>query len=46
MYERREQRILTLNYTAANKEKGHELLAFSDNFIVPEREYSAITIAR
>ncbi|MBT2762400.1 DNA adenine methylase [Paenibacillus sp. ISL-20] len=46
MYEEREQRLLTLNYTAANKEKGYELLAFSDNFIVPEREYSAITIAR
>lgn len=44
MYEDTEKRLLSLNYTAAKKEKGYELLAFSDNFIVPQNNYSSISI--
>lgn len=44
MYNDREKRLLSLNYSAANKEKGYEMLAFSNNFIVPQKTYSSITI--
>ena len=44
MYRDVEKRLLTLSYTASQKVKGSEMLAFSNNFIVPEGNYSAITI--
>lgn len=44
MYNEREKRLLSLNYTAAKKEKGYELLAFSNNFVIPEKSYSSVTI--
>lgn len=44
MYRNVEKRLLTLSYTASQKVKGSEMLAFSNNFIVPEGNYSAITI--
>lgn len=44
MYRDVEKRLLTLSYTASQKVKGSEMLAFSHNFIVPEGKYSAITI--
>lgn len=44
MYRNVEKRLLTLSYTASQKVKGTEMLAFSNNFIVPEGKYSAITI--
>ena len=44
MYRDVEKRLLTLSYTASQKMKGSEMLAFSNNFIVPEGQYSSITI--
>ncbi|MGN7471071.1 DNA adenine methylase [Brevibacillus sp. SAFN-007a] len=44
MYDEREKRLLSLKYTAAKKEKGYEMLAFSNNFIVPNKSYSSISI--
>ena len=44
MYRNVKKRLLTLSYTASQKVKGSEMLAFSNNFIVPEENYSAITI--
>lgn len=44
MYRNVEKRLLTLSYTASKKTKGNEMLAFSHNFIIPEGDYSAITI--
>jgi DNA adenine methylase len=44
MYRNVEKRLLTLSYTASQKVKGSEMLAFSNNFIVPEGKYSAVTI--
>lgn len=44
MYRNVEKRLLTLSYTASQKTKGSEMLAFSNNFIIPEGKYSAITI--
>ncbi|MCG1025986.1 MULTISPECIES: DNA adenine methylase [Dehalobacter] len=44
MYRDVEKRLLTLSYTASQKVKGSEMLAFSNNFIIPEGKYSAITI--
>lgn len=44
MYRDVEKRLLTLSYTASQKIQGSEMLAFSHNFIIPEGEYSAITI--
>jgi DNA adenine methylase len=44
MYHDVEKRLLTLSYTASQKMKGSEMLAFSNNFIVPDGQYSAITI--
>lgn len=44
MYEEVDKRLLTLNYTAAEKTKGSEMIAFCDEFIIPEGNYSAITI--
>lgn len=44
MYRDVEKRLLTLSYTASQKVKGSEMLAFSNKFIIPEGKYSAITI--
>lgn len=44
MYRNVEKRLLTLSYTASQKIKGNEMLAFSNDFIVPEGLYSAIAI--
>lgn len=44
MYNNVESRLLSLNYTAAKKEKGLELLAFSNNFIIPQQKYSSVKI--
>lgn len=44
MYNEREKRLLSLNYSAANRELGYEVLAFSDGFIVPTKKYSSISI--
>jgi DNA adenine methylase len=44
MYHDVEKRLLTLSYTVAEKIKGSEMIAFSDKFIIPEGNYSAITI--
>lgn len=44
MYRNVEKRLLILNYTAAKKTKGNEMIAFSNGFTVPEGKYSAITI--
>ena len=44
MYDGLERKVLTLSYTASNKTKGREMLAFSEKFIIPKGSYSAITI--
>lgn len=44
MYSNYENRLLTISYTASRKTKGCELIAFSDNFAVPEGNYSSISI--
>ena len=44
MYRLAEKRLLTLGYTAAKKMKGNEMIAFCEGFIIPQSEYSAITI--
>lgn len=44
MYRNVEKRLLTLSYTAAQKVKGSEMIAFCDQFIVPSGKYSAVTI--
>lgn len=44
MYHEVEKRLLTLSYTAAEKTKGSEMLAFSENFVIPRKNYPAITI--
>lgn len=44
MYRNVERRLLTLSYTASRKMKGSEMLAFSNNSVIPEGNYSAITI--
>lgn len=44
MYRNVEKRLLTLSYTAAQKVKGSEMIAFCDHFIVPNGKYSSITI--
>lgn len=44
MYGEREKRLLSLNYSAANRERGYEVLAFSDGFIVPTKKYPSISI--
>lgn len=44
MYDGLEMKVLTLSYTASNKTRGREMLAFSEKFIIPKGSYSAITI--
>ena len=44
MYDGLERKVLTLSYTASNKTKGREMLAFSEKFIIPKGSYSGITI--
>jgi len=44
MYRNSERRMLTLNYTAAIKEKGYEMIAFSDDLTIPIHAYSSISI--
>lgn len=44
LYRNVEKRLLTLSYTAAQKVKGCEMIAFCDDFIVPKGKYSAVTI--
>lgn len=44
MYDGLERKVLTLSYTASNKTRGREMLAFSEKFIIPKGSYSAITI--
>lgn len=44
MYNHVKKRLLTLTYTAASKEKGYEMLAFSNNLIVPQNDYSSVII--
>lgn len=44
MYRNTEKRLLTLNYTASKKTKGNEMLAFCDDFNIPQGRYSSITI--
>lgn len=44
MYHDVEKRLLTLSYTAAEKIRGSEMIAFCNQFIIPEGNYSAITI--
>lgn len=44
MYAGVEKRRLTLSYTAANKTKGKEMIAFCSHFIIPDAEYKSISI--
>jgi DNA adenine methylase len=44
MYKNARKKLLILNYTAAKKEKGYEMLAFSNNLIIPSNNYSSIVI--
>ncbi len=44
MYRDTEKRLLTLSYTASQKTKGNEMLAFCDRFKIPQNKYSSITI--
>lgn len=44
LYRNMEKRLLTLSYTAAQKVKGCEMVAFCDGLIVPNGKYAAVTI--
>lgn len=44
MYDGVDRRLLTLTYTASKKVKGREMLAFSNNFVIPRGSYSSIAI--
>ena len=44
LYRDSDRRLLTLSYTAAQKIRGSEMIAFSDNFVVPTGTYSSVTI--
>lgn len=44
LYPNVEKRFLSFSYTAAQKVKGCEMIAFCDNLVIPERKYSAVTI--
>lgn len=44
MYKENEMRLLTLNYSAARKIKGYEIIAFCDDFIIPNNKYRSIKI--
>lgn len=44
MYQDTEKRLLTLNYTAIQKMKGKEMLAYCDGFVLPTGAYPSIKI--
>ena len=44
LYRDSDRRLLTLSYTAAQKIRGSEMIAFSDNFVIPTGTYSSVTI--
>ena len=44
LYRDSERRLLTLSYTAAQKIRGSEMIAFSDDFIIPTGTNSSVTI--
>jgi DNA adenine methylase len=44
MYRQVQKRRLTLSYTAAKKVQGVEMLAFSDNVVLPTGKYGSITV--
>ena len=44
LYRNTEKRLLTLNYTASNKVKGNEMIAFCEGFTIPVGIYSSISI--
>ncbi|BCV20382.1 DNA adenine methylase [Moorella sp. Hama-1] len=44
MYARVEKRFLSLNYTATNKKKVYEMIAFSNGLSIPEHNYPSIRI--
>jgi len=44
LYENAEKRLLSLNYTAARKGMGYEMLAFSQGLSIPHNHYSFIRI--
>lgn len=44
LYSNVEKRLLTLSYTAAQKVKGCEMIAFCDGLVIPDGKYSSVTI--
>jgi DNA adenine methylase len=44
MYDKAERRLLSLNYTAARKGRGYEMLAFSKGLTIPRNLYSSVVI--
>lgn len=46
LYRNYKKRLLTLSYTAAEKLRGKEILAFSNDCEIPDGPYKAITITR
>lgn len=44
LYKNVEKRLLTLSYTAAQKIKGCEMIAFCDGFTIPEGSYTSVVI--
>lgn len=44
LYHNVEKRLLTLNYTAAQKVEGSEMIAFCDQLKIPEGQYSSVRI--
>lgn len=44
MYDKAERRLLSLNYAAARKGKGYEMLAFSKGLTIPRNLYSSVVI--
>jgi DNA adenine methylase len=44
MYDKAERRLLSLNYTAARKGRGYEMLAFSTGLTIPQGCYPSVLI--
>ena len=44
MYRDVEKRLLSLSYTAAEKVRGSEMIAFCNHFIIPQGKYASVTI--
>ena len=44
LYKNEEKRLLTINYTAAKKTAGWEMIAFSKGLIIPAKQYNSIKI--